>query len=116
MRISGMFRIRSSRWSAPAGRVRRSTWPASPIRVSRSPRWSVAASTHDMTELTWLGPADGGAVLAAAELFDHPPTPEWTQEFLARQGHHLCLARVSGEPAGFVTGVEMPPPDQGTGL
>jgi len=67
-----------------------------------------------MTELTWLGPADGGAVLAAAELFDHPPTPEWTQEFLARQGHHLCLARVSGEPAGFVTGVEMTHPDKGT--
>ena len=68
-------------------------------------------------ELRWLDAADPDAVdvvLAAGALFDQPPTPQWTNEFLARSGHHLGLASVDGEPAGFVTGVEMTHPDKGT--
>jgi ribosomal protein S18 acetylase RimI-like enzyme len=65
-------------------------------------------------QLRWLGPSDVGAVLAAGALFDHPPTQEWTVDFLSRPGHHLCLATVDTVPAGFVTGVEMTHPDKGT--
>jgi ribosomal protein S18 acetylase RimI-like enzyme len=67
-----------------------------------------------MSDLRWLGTADVAAVLAAAALFDEPPTPQWTETFLSRPGHHLCLAYVDGVPAGFVTGVEMTHPDKGT--
>lgn len=67
-----------------------------------------------MVELQWVGVADGAAVLAARALFDRPPTPQWTEDFLARSGHHLCLAWVGGVPAGFVTGVELCHPDKGT--
>ena len=66
-----------------------------------------------MTELRWLEPGESDAVLAAAHLFDHPPTREWTKDFLSRAGHHLCVAYVDGQAAGFVTGVEMVHPDKG---
>lgn len=66
-----------------------------------------------MPELRWLTPADAAAVLDAADLFDNPPTPQWTEDFLARSGHHLCLAYVDGAPAGFVTGIEILHPDKG---
>lgn len=69
-----------------------------------------------MTELRWLEPGDADQVLAAAELFDNPPTPQWTEDFLSRAGHHLCLASVDGVAAGFVTGVEMVHPDKGLEL
>jgi ribosomal protein S18 acetylase RimI-like enzyme len=61
-----------------------------------------------------LGPGDDGIVLAAADLFDTPPRPEWTRRFLTEPGHHLLLAEVEGAGAGFVTGVEMTHPDKGT--
>ncbi len=67
-----------------------------------------------MIDLRWLGPGDADAILAAPDLFDHPPTPQWTAEFLSRPGHHLCLAYVDGNPAGFVSGVETTHPDKGT--
>ena len=66
-----------------------------------------------MTELRWLGVGETDEVLVAAGLFDHPPSPEWTDDFLARPGHHLCVAYVDGVAAGFVTGVEMVHPDKG---
>ncbi len=50
--------------------------------------------------------------MAAAELFDHPPRPGWTQDFLSRSGHHLLLAYADGEPVGFVTGIEIAHPDK----
>lgn len=59
-------------------------------------------------------PGDDGLVIAAAELFDRPPTPEWTATFLARDGHHLLLALVDDVPVGFVSGVETSHPDKGT--
>jgi ribosomal protein S18 acetylase RimI-like enzyme len=59
--------------------------------------------------------ADAGTILAAAELFDHAPTPEWTERFLASEGHHLLLARGDdGRAVGFVSGVETTHPDKGT--
>jgi ribosomal protein S18 acetylase RimI-like enzyme len=67
-----------------------------------------------VTHLRWLGAGDADAVLAASGLFDDAPTPEWTQLFLSRPGHHLAVAYVDDVPAGFVTGVEMTHPDKGT--
>jgi ribosomal protein S18 acetylase RimI-like enzyme len=65
-------------------------------------------------DLRWLDESDRAAVMAAGRLFDAPPTPQWTDEFLGRPGHHLAIAYVDGQPAGFVSGVEMTHPDKGT--
>jgi ribosomal protein S18 acetylase RimI-like enzyme len=65
-------------------------------------------------EIRWLALDDAAAVLAAGHLFDDPPTPQWSADFLSRPGHHLCIAYVDGEPAGFVSGVELCHPDKGT--
>jgi [ribosomal protein S18]-alanine N-acetyltransferase len=60
-------------------------------------------------------PADADAILAAAELFDHDPTLEWTERFLASDIHHLLLAvDDDGRSIGFVSGVELTHPDKGT--
>lgn len=61
-----------------------------------------------------LGPGDERRLLAAAGLFDGPPTQAWAEQFLARDGHHLLLAVVDGTDAGFVSGVETTHPDKGT--
>ncbi len=61
-----------------------------------------------------IEPGDAADVLAAADLFDAAPRPEWTERFLAEPGHHLLIAYVAGVPAGFVTGVETTHPDKGT--
>jgi ribosomal protein S18 acetylase RimI-like enzyme len=59
--------------------------------------------------------ADAEQILAAAELFDNAPTPDWTARFLASEGHHLLLALGDGGLAiGFVSGVETTHPDKGT--
>jgi ribosomal protein S18 acetylase RimI-like enzyme len=66
-------------------------------------------------EIRHLGPGDDDAVGAAAALFDHPPKPDATRRFLDESTHHLLIAYdASGEPAGFVTGVETTHPDKGT--
>lgn len=65
-------------------------------------------------DLRWLSPADEDAVAEARALFDHEPRPPWTRRFLAQPEHHLCIAYVEGEPAGFVSGVELTHPDKGT--
>jgi ribosomal protein S18 acetylase RimI-like enzyme len=59
-------------------------------------------------------PGELQLVLRAAELFDAPPTNEWTQRFLGSPGHHLLLALDGEEPVGFVSGVETTHPDKGT--
>ncbi len=66
-----------------------------------------------------MQPGDDTVVIAAAELFDGPPTPAATALFLARDGHHLLMAfdddGAGGERAvGFVSGVETTHPDKGT--
>jgi ribosomal protein S18 acetylase RimI-like enzyme len=59
--------------------------------------------------------ADAETTLAAAELFDHAPSPEWTEKFLVNEGHHLLLALADdGRAVGFVSGVETTHPDKGT--
>ncbi|MYW65887.1 GNAT family N-acetyltransferase [Streptomyces sp. SID8379] len=52
-------------------------------------------------------------LVAAGSLFDSPPRPERAAYFLAAPGHHLYLAHVDDEPAGFVSGVETVHPDKG---
>lgn len=67
-------------------------------------------------EIRPVQPGDDALVLAAAELFDHPPTPGWTADFLARAGHHLLFAFNGDEAVGFVSCVEMAHPDKGVEL
>jgi len=63
-----------------------------------------------------LGPGDEPLVLHASHLFDHAPTPEWTQRFLEREGHHLLLAIEGDEAVGFASAIEMAHPDKGIEL
>ena len=60
-----------------------------------------------------LAPDDIDDVMTAGHLFDDPPRRDWTAAFLAHAGHHLLLALVDDEPAGFVTGIECLHPDKG---
>ncbi len=64
--------------------------------------------------LRWMDTGDAELVLDASPLFDHAASIEWTREFLAHDGHHLCIAYEDGVAAGFVSGVEMTHPDKGT--
>ena len=60
-----------------------------------------------------MEPGDDATVRAAASLFDHEPQDAWTEAFLADPGHHLLIAFVDDQPAGFVTGVVVRHPDKG---
>jgi ribosomal protein S18 acetylase RimI-like enzyme len=64
-------------------------------------------------DLRWMSAADEDAVSGAGSLFDDQPGPMWTRRFLTEPGHHLCIAYVEGQPAGFVSGVELTHPDKG---
>jgi ribosomal protein S18 acetylase RimI-like enzyme len=61
-----------------------------------------------------LGPGDDAAVAAAEGLFDGPAQAAATRRFLGDRLHHLLLAYEDGQPAGFVSGVEVTHPDKGT--
>lgn len=63
-----------------------------------------------------MGPADVDEVVAAGYLFDGPVRREAARRFLEEPGSHLCFAYEHGEPAGFVSGVELTHPDKGTEL
>lgn len=65
-------------------------------------------------ELRWMTAGDVDTVEAAAYLFDDDPEREWTEKFLRQGNHHLCIAYVDEEAAGFVSGVEITHPDKGT--
>jgi ribosomal protein S18 acetylase RimI-like enzyme len=65
-------------------------------------------------EIRALGPGEVDSLLTAGDLFDHPIRPEWAGEFLDSEGHHIMIAYVDEEPAGFVSAVEMTHPDKGT--
>jgi ribosomal protein S18 acetylase RimI-like enzyme len=65
-------------------------------------------------DLRWLVPADVDTVVAAGHLFDDDVRVTWARHFLAQPNHHLCVAFVDGEPAGFVSAVETTHPDKGT--
>lgn len=69
-----------------------------------------------MLSVRRCGPGDAALVLAAADLFDDPPTPEHTERFLGAAGHHLLLALDGDDPVGFVTGVEIVHPDKAVEL
>ena len=45
-------------------------------------------------------------VLSAADLFRHPPTEEWTQDFLDRGSNLLLLAMQGDTPVGMLVAVE----------
>jgi GNAT superfamily N-acetyltransferase len=61
-----------------------------------------------------LAPGDDRLVLGGADLFDSPPTEDWTAKFLSSEGHHLFVALLDDETIGFVSGVETTHPDKGT--
>jgi ribosomal protein S18 acetylase RimI-like enzyme len=61
-----------------------------------------------------LRAGDDAKVTAAAALFDEAPRADAIARFLAEPTHHIFVAYEDGEPAGFVTGVEMTHPDKGT--
>jgi ribosomal protein S18 acetylase RimI-like enzyme len=61
-----------------------------------------------------MGPGDAERVTEAAHLFDDAPQPDALKRFLASPTHHLLIAYSGGEPAGFVSGVEVTHPDKGT--
>ena len=67
-------------------------------------------------ELRWLGPGDLDDVVAAEHLFDGPVVMDSARRFLEEPTSHLCVAYLSGVPAGFVSGVELTHPDKGTEL
>lgn len=71
-----------------------------------------SATTADTTDIRQLGPADTGAVMAAAHLFDDDPRREWAQAFLAREGNHLLIAYCGDQAAGFISGIEILHPDK----
>jgi ribosomal protein S18 acetylase RimI-like enzyme len=59
-----------------------------------------------------LGPGDAQKAADAAHLFDHPLDVAALHAFLADQRHHLLIASVDGQPAGFVTAIELLHPDK----
>jgi ribosomal protein S18 acetylase RimI-like enzyme len=65
-------------------------------------------------EIRALGPGDDAAAVAAEHLFDGPARADATARFLDEPGSHLLVAYEEGEPAGFVSGVEITHPDKGT--
>ena len=65
-------------------------------------------------EIRALRPGDDRLVTAASHLFDAPAEPAATARFLAEDGHHLLLAYEDGRAVGFVSGVEVTHPDEGT--
>jgi ribosomal protein S18 acetylase RimI-like enzyme len=65
-------------------------------------------------ELRWMTAGDAATVEAAGYLFDDEPDRESTEKFLRQGNHHLCIAYLDDEPAGFISGVEITHPDKGT--
>jgi len=61
-----------------------------------------------------LSEADLSSILALSHLFDDPADPSASERFAREPAHHLLVAFVADEPAGFVSGVEVTHPDKGT--
>lgn len=59
-----------------------------------------------------IDPLGADAVAVAGALFDERPQPAMTRRFLESSAHILLIAYEEGEPAGFVTGVELLHPDK----
>src|SRR5829696_9683471 len=65
-------------------------------------------------EIVRLAPGDEDRVRAASHLFDGPARAAETARALREPTHHLLIAYEDGEPAGFVSGVEITHPDKPT--
>ena len=65
-------------------------------------------------EIVRLAPGDEDRIHAASHLFDGPARAEETIRTLREPTHHLLIAYVDGQPAGFVSGVEVSHPDKPT--
>jgi ribosomal protein S18 acetylase RimI-like enzyme len=63
-------------------------------------------------EVEELGPGDDEKVARAGRLFDDQVDVAGAAAFLADPRHHLLIASVDGEPAGFVSGIELLHPDK----
>lgn len=61
-----------------------------------------------------LSGADVATLASLSHLFDGPARPDASHRFALEAGHHLLVAYVDDEPAGFVSGVEITQPDKGT--
>jgi ribosomal protein S18 acetylase RimI-like enzyme len=61
-----------------------------------------------------LGPADEERLGQAEAMLDGPVESDAARRFLNEPGHHMLVAYLDSEPAGFVSGVEMTHPDKGT--
>jgi ribosomal protein S18 acetylase RimI-like enzyme len=59
-----------------------------------------------------LGPGDAQKAADAAHLFDHPIDAAALRAFLADPRHHLLIAYVDRQPAGFLTAIELLHPDK----
>jgi len=68
-------------------------------------------STVDVRDLS---DASAATLASLAHLFDDAPRAEASRRFADETGHHLLVAYVDDEPAGFVSGVEITHPDKGT--
>jgi ribosomal-protein-alanine N-acetyltransferase len=65
-------------------------------------------------DLRDLSDASEATMASLSHLFDGPARPEASGRFADEAGHHLLVAFVDDEPAGFVSGVEITQPDKGT--
>lgn len=64
-------------------------------------------------QIVYMKPGDEAKVQRAETLFDDPVDLASTQAFLGDQRHHLFIAYTpAGEPAGFVSAVELLHPDE----
>jgi ribosomal protein S18 acetylase RimI-like enzyme len=61
-----------------------------------------------------LGADDLAVVLSIGHLLDGPVREDAARRFLASPTNHLLVAFVDGQPAGFISGVELTHPDKGT--
>lgn len=60
---------------------------------------------------------DIAALRASDDVFDHPVSVAWAEQFFAKSGHHMVIAEDErGTIVGFATGIEMAHPDKGTEL
>lgn len=63
-------------------------------------------------EIRILRSGDEGLVQAAVDVFDDPPLPNATREFLADPRHHLAVAIEDGAIVGFASAVHYLHPDK----
>ena len=68
---------------------------------------------HAPVHIVYMRPGDEAKVQSAEPLFDDPVDLPATRAFLADERHHLLIAYTSeGEPAGFLSAVELLHPDE----